>query len=100
MGRCICWDLLNGNVKLRDSAVEVAGVEQAASGVGGEGGGLERVGAFGDLGSEFALGGGAFGVALLPEDGGQGGVSSGEFRLQADGFSQRSGSVGEIALLF
>ncbi len=50
-------------------------------------------------GAQLALAGGSLGVAQLPQDGRQRGVSAGEIRLQPDGFAQGCGCFLQFALL-
>src|SRR5579883_55480 len=90
---------VDGGAELADGAIEVAGIEEALTGIGGEESGLTAGLTLGDLGADAAFAHGGFAIAELAENGGKRGMRASEIGLEANGLAQRVSSFRKLAFL-
>lgn len=86
--------------ELGNSAIEIPGFSQAASGIGGEDGGLFTGLLPGKFAARARFGGGSRGIAGLAQNGGKSGVCSGKVGLKTDGLAQGGRGFRKFSLLF
>ena len=80
----VVWTGTDRRLKLCDRSLQVAGIQQAPSGTGGQHGGLHAGFFFGDLLAGVGFRACPIIVSLSAQYGGKGGVGAGKIGLQAD----------------